>query len=81
MGPYTFPVGWALGQVILKPVRPKKVSAPTLQEMIAIKNYTGHKAPDIYFIGVGAGPGYSETSQAQKCFSPDPPGNDSYQKT
>jgi hypothetical protein len=35
---------------------------------------------DIYLIGLGVGPGYSETNQTQKCFSPNPSGNDSYQK-
>jgi hypothetical protein len=35
---------------------------------------------DIYLIGLGVGPGVSETSHAQKCFSPNPSGNDSNQK-
>jgi hypothetical protein len=34
---------------------------------------------DIYLIGLGAGPGFSETTQDKKCFSPNPSGNDSYQ--
>jgi hypothetical protein len=73
-------LGWGLGQVVLKPVRPKNVSAQTLQEMIAIKNCKGHMPTDIYLIGLGVGPGYSENTQAQKCFSPNPSGNDSYPK-
>jgi hypothetical protein len=64
-----------LGQVILKPVRPKNVSAQTLQGMIAIKNYKGHMPTDIYLIGLGVGPSYSENIQAQKCFTPDLSGN------
>ena len=72
-------LGWMLGQVILKPVRLKNVSAQTLQEMTAIKKHKCHKAPDFHLIGVGLGPGCSEASQAQKCFSPNPSGNDSYQ--
>jgi hypothetical protein len=47
--------------------------------MIAIKNYKGHMPTDIYLIGLGVGPGFSETSQAQKRFSPNPSGNDEYQ--
>jgi hypothetical protein len=74
-------LGWVLGQVILKLIRPKNVSAQTLQGMIVIKNYMGHMPTDIYLIGLGAGPGYSETNQAQKCFSPNPSGNHSYQKS
>jgi hypothetical protein len=74
-------LGWALGQVILKPIRPKNVSAQTLQEIIAIKNHKGHMPTDIYLIGLGVGPGFSETTQAQKCFSPNPSGNYSYQKS
>jgi hypothetical protein len=74
-------LGWVLGQVILKTFRPKNVSAQTLQGMIAIKNYKGHMPTDIYLIGLGVGPGFSETTQAQKCFSRTPSGNDSYQKS
>jgi hypothetical protein len=48
--------------------------------MIAIKNYKGHMPTDIYLIGLGVGPSYSQTSQAQKCFSPNPSGNDSHQR-
>jgi hypothetical protein len=47
--------------------------------MIAIQNYKGHMPTDIYLNGLGVGPGFSETTQAQKCFSPNPSGNDSYQ--
>ena len=36
-------------------------------------------APDIYLIGLGAGPGFSETSQAKKCFTPDMSGAQPYQ--
>ena len=72
-------LGWALGQVVLKPVRLKNVSAQTLQEMIAFKIHKCHRVPDIYLIGVAAGPGCSETSQAQKCFSPNASEDDSYQ--
>jgi hypothetical protein len=74
-------LGWVLGQVALKTFRPKNISAQTLQEMIAINDYKGHTPTDIYLIGLGVGPGFSETRQAQKCFSPNPPGNDSYQKS
>jgi hypothetical protein len=73
-------LGWVLGQVFLKPLKPKNVSAQTLQEIIAIKNYKGHMPTDIYLIGLGVGPGFSETTQAQKCFSPNPSGNHGYQK-
>jgi hypothetical protein len=34
---------------------------------------------DICLIGLGVGPGFSETSQAQKRFSPNHSGNDEYQ--
>jgi hypothetical protein len=71
---------WGLGQVILKPLRHKNVSAQTLQEIIAIKNYKGHMPTDIYLIRLGVGPSFSENIQTQKCFSPNPSGNDSYQK-
>jgi hypothetical protein len=36
-------------------------------------------APDIYLIGVGAGPEKFKTNQAQKCFTQDLSGNRSYQ--
>jgi hypothetical protein len=74
-------LGWVLGQIILKAFRPKNVSAQTLQEMIGIKNWKGHMPTDIYLIGLGVGSGFSETTQAQKCFSPNPSGNDSYRKS
>jgi hypothetical protein len=69
-----------LGQDFLKPVSPKNAAAQTLQEIIAIKNLKGHMPTDIYLIGLGVGPGFSETAQAQKCFNPNPSGNGSYQK-
>jgi hypothetical protein len=55
-----------MGQVTLKTFRPKTVSAQIPQEMVAIKKYKGHMPTDIYLIGLGVGPGFSETSQAQK---------------
>jgi hypothetical protein len=74
-------LGWVLGQDFLKPVNPKNVAAQTLQAMIAIKSLNRHMPTDIYLIGLGVGPGFSETTQAQKCFSPNTSGNDSYQKS
>jgi hypothetical protein len=35
---------------------------------------------DICLIGLGVGPGFSETTQAQTCFIPNPSGYDSYPK-
>jgi hypothetical protein len=69
-----------LGQVILKPVRPKNVSAQTLQETKPIETYKGYIATDVYLIGLGAGRDFSESSQAQKCFSPNPSAIDTNRK-
>ena len=66
---------WVLGQKFSKLVGPKKVSATTLHEIIPIKTYKGQMAPDIGLIGVGAGPEFFKTVQAQKCFTPTWPGN------
>ena len=51
-------LGWVLGQVFSKQVRPKNVSPKTCQEINLMKTYKGHKGPDIYLIGLGAGPGF-----------------------
>ena len=72
-------LGWVLGLVFLKPVKPKNVSPQTCQEPNPIKVDKGHMATDIYLIGLGAGPGFSETSQAQKCFTQDMSGTQPYQ--
>jgi hypothetical protein len=72
-------MGWVLGQIFSEQVRPKNVSSQTCQEANPINTYKGHKAPDIYLNGVGAGSVFFRTGQAQKCFAPDLSGSQSYQ--
>jgi hypothetical protein len=71
-------MGWVLGQFFSEQVRPKNVSPQTCQEANPIKTYKGHKAPDIYLNGVGVGPVFFRTGQAQKCFAPDLSGSQPY---
>ena len=68
-------LGWVLGQVFSKQVRPKNVSPKTCQATDATKTSESHKAPNIYLTGLGAGPDFFKTGQAQKCFTQDLSGN------
>ena len=69
---------WVLDQFFSKQVRLKNVSPKTCQATNPIKTYKGHQAPNIYLIGLGAGPVFFETGQAQKCFTQDLSGNQPY---
>ena len=47
-----------LGKICSKALRPTNASPTTIQETNPIKTYKGHKAPNIYLVGLGAGPGF-----------------------
>ena len=51
---------WVMDHACSKRIRPKNVSPKTCQQTNPIKTYKGHKAPDIYLIGVGLASFFSE---------------------
>ena len=77
-GPDIYLIRVGAGPVFSTQVEPKNVSPKTCQATDAIKTYKGHKVPNIYLIRVGAGPVFFKTDQAQKCFTQDLSGNQSY---
>ena len=68
-----------LDQYFSKLARLKNVSPKTCHETNLMKTYEGHKAPNIYLLGLGAGPDFFKTSQAQKWFTQDLSGNQLYE--
>ena len=47
---------WVLDHEFSKRLKPKNASFQTCQQTKCLKSYKGHKAPNIYPKGVGAGP-------------------------
>jgi hypothetical protein len=78
--PNIYLIGLGAGPKNFQTIETQKDSDKPIQEIIAIKNYKSHMPTDIYLIGLSVGPSYSEIIEAQKYLSPNPSGNDSYQK-